>query len=494
MERRQILSVDHLSKSFSGITVLKNISFALYEGEVHALVGENGAGKSTLIKIISGVETPDAGSQIFVNGEEVKGMTPEKSTKLGVSVIYQDISLFPNLSIAENLMVGKYDKKLVNRRQIREFAKQAFDRVNLDMDLEQLVSELSVGQQQLVAIVRAISFDAKVIVMDEPTAALSPSEVKILFGIIENLKKLGIGVIYISHKLEEIFTVADRISVLRDGEIVASGGVEEFDTHLLIRQMVGRELRFLPMKKSQDSDDVLFEVRNLRNSIVDVPSLKIHKYEIVGLTGLVGAGRSEMAQTIFGMIPAESGEVYVHGEQISFGSVRQAIQGGIGYLPENRITQGLFYGQNAVMNTTSASLDSFANLLSFLDNRKELDTTKKYIEALEVRPQNHQLNIESFSGGNQQKILIGRWLTAEPKVLIIDEPTSGVDVGAKLAIHKYIRSLADEGMAILLISSDLPEVLAISDRILVMRNGSIVTEVASEDASDEIILKAGLMG
>lgn len=494
MSSKRILHVENLSKTFSGITVLKNISFELREGEVHALVGENGAGKSTLIKIISGVETPDPGSRIFVNEEEVHGMTPEKSTGMGISVIYQDISLFPNMSIAENLMIGKYERKLVNKKFIRDFARKAFERVDLKMDLDRKVSELSVGQQQLVAIVRAISFEARVIIMDEPTAALSPSEVKILFGIIENLKKMGIGIIYISHKLEEIFTVADRISVLRDGEIVASGNADEFDTKLLISRMVGRELRFLPMKKSQESDEVLFEIKNLRNYAVDVPSLKIRKYEIVGLTGLVGAGRSEMAQTVFGMLPADEGEVWVHGQKINFKTIKSAIRGGIGYLPENRITQGLFYGQDAVMNTTSASLDAFTGTLNFLDNRAELENTKKYIETLEVRPKNHELMIESFSGGNQQKILIGRWLTAEPKVLIIDEPTSGVDVGAKLAIHKYIRSLADSGMAILLISSDLPEVMAISDRILVMRKGRIVAEVDAENASDEVILEAGLMG
>lgn len=491
---KELLSVDKLSKTFSGIRVLKNVSFSLGEGEVHALVGENGAGKSTLIKIISGVETSDPGSHIYIQGKEVHAMTPEKSSALGISVIYQDISLFPNMSIAENLMIGKYDKKLVHRKYIRTFAEEAFRRIGLDMDMEKRVRELSVGQQQLVAIVRAISFDAKIIIMDEPTAALSTNEVKILFEIIKNLKQMGIGIIYISHKLEEIFTVADRISVLRDGEIVSSGPVGEYDTKTLIRKMVGRELRFLPMKKSQESAEVLFEIRNLKNHVVDIPSLKIHKYEILGVTGLVGAGRSEMAQTVFGLIQADEGEVLVHGQSIDFSSVKRAIANGIGYLPEDRITQGLFYGQNVVMNVSSASLDAFAGALTFLDNKNEVSTARHYIEALEVRPSDHLANIESFSGGNQQKILIGRWLTAKPKVLIVDEPTSGVDVGAKLAIHKYIRSLADSGMAVLLISSDLPEVMAISDRIAVMRNGRIVTEVDADQATDEALLEAGLMG
>ena len=494
MEKKEILSVRNLSKTFSGITVLKNISFDLREGEVHALVGENGAGKSTLIKIISGVEVPDVGSHIYINGEEVHAMTAEKSTKLGISVIYQDISLFPNISIAENLIVGKYHKTFVNKAEIRSFVRKSFERVGLNMDVEQKVGELSIGQQQLVAIVRAISFEAKVIIMDEPTAALSPSEVKILFGIIENLKKMGIGVIYISHKLEEIFTVADRISVLRDGEVVARDQASAFDTQLLISRMVGRELRFMPMKKTRDSSEVLFEVRGLENKYVNIDHLKIHKYEILGVTGLVGAGRSEMAQTIFGMLPADRGEVYVHGEKIDFSSIKKAIRNGIGYLPENRITQGLFYGQNVVMNTTSASLDQFSKTFTFLNGRQEEEAARKYNDALEVRPKNHEAMIESFSGGNQQKILIGRWLTAGPKVLIIDEPTSGVDVGAKMAIHKYIRSLAEKGMAILLISSDLSEVMAISDRIVVMRQGKIVAEVDSEHATDEAILEAGLMG
>lgn len=489
-----LLAVEHLSKTYSGITVLKNVFFTLKRGEVHALVGENGAGKSTLIKVISGVEAPDPGSIIVVDGKRVHGMTPEKSTALGISVIYQDISLFPNMSIAENLVIGRYRKQIVNKKQIIDFAKKAFKNVDLEMDLDKRVCDLSVGQQQLVAIVRAISFEAKVIIMDEPTAALSPSEVKILFNIIENLKRMNIGVIYISHKLEEIFAVADRISVLRDGEIVSSGPASEYDSKLLIQKMVGRELRFVPMKKAQHSEDVLFEIRDLRNSFVDIPSLKIHKYEIVGLTGLVGAGRSELAQTIFGILRAEDGEIYVHGKKIQYATTKQATKGGIGYLPENRISQGLFYGQNIIMNTTSASLDHFSGMLSFLNSKKELRSTQEYINALEVRPQNPQALIESFSGGNQQKILIGRWLAADPKVLIVDEPTSGVDVGAKLAIHKYIRGLADNGMAILLISSDLPEVMAISDRILVMRNGRIVAEVNADEATDEVILEAGLMG
>ncbi|MEG2136423.1 MAG: sugar ABC transporter ATP-binding protein [Clostridia bacterium] len=495
MAQDPVIEIRHINKTYSGIRVLTNVDFRLRPGEVHALVGENGAGKSTMIKIMSGVESPDEGGELYFSGKRIDKMTPHRSIALGLSVIYQDVSLFPNLSIAENICKGLFNDKLIHWKKLREKARQALETMQVELDLNQKLEEISIGKKQLVAIARAITFNSKVIVMDEPTAALSSSEVDMLYRIIRSLRDKGVSIIYISHKLDEIFTVADRVSVLRDGEMVATGDISAFDQKKLIHLMVGRELRFLPLRNEEPpSDEVLFEVRGYTNQphFEDV-NFQVRKYEIVGLTGLVGAGRSELAQTVFGLMKPDAGEMYVCGQRVHVKDSTDAIRKGICYLPEDRRSQGLFHLNSMARNISAGALDKVLKnkLISF---SQEVELAKRYIDKVSIRPALPEINVESLSGGNQQKALISRWLNADPKVLIVDEPTSGVDVGAKLEIHRLLRELARQGVCVILISSDLSEVFALSDRILVMRAGQIVDEVESCEATQEGVLRKGLLG
>jgi len=490
-----ILQVEGLNKTFSGIRVLKDVNFALRKGEVHAVVGENGAGKTTMIKIIAGVERPDENSRLFVGGHPVTKMTAAKSIAMGISVIYQDVSLFPNLTIAENITKGLFKDFIVNARKSREVAAKALAEMGVAMDLNQKLGEVSVGGRQLVAIARAITFESKIIVMDEPTAALSSSEVEMLYNIIRVLKERGVSIIYISHKLDEVFAVADSISVLRDGELVKTGPASGFTQEKLINLMVGRELRFIPMRNELPRGEALFAVKGLTNEpYFRNLSFTAYKHEILGLTGLVGAGRSELAQTVFGMMKPQSGEVSIHGQRVEVRDPSDAINKGICYLPEDRRTQGLFQGHSMTNNITIVTLHEMLSAVRLIQKKKELATADDYIERISIRPNMPGITVENLSGGNQQKALISRWLNAKPKVLIVDEPTSGVDVGSKLEIHRLLRKLAASGVCVILVSSDLPEVLAISDRILVMRAGNIVHEAVTDDATQEGILEKGLVG
>lgn len=490
----EILSVKNLSKTYGSVCVLDRAEFSLRKGEVHALVGENGAGKSTLIKAIAGVIQPDPGSEIYFDGERIAHMTATRSLQLGISVIYQDISLFPNLTVAENIYIGTKRSGMHDRRQMHDIARQAIAKLGLPIDPEALLGDISVGQQQLVAIARAIIFQAKVIVMDEPTASLSSSEVEALFRLIRSLQADGIGIIYISHKFDEIFAIADRISVLRDGSLVACGARSEFDQNRLIQLMVGRELRFIPYHNQGETGETLFEVRGLTCAPYyhDV-SFAVKRGEILGITGLVGAGRSEVARTIFGIQKPQSGEMYLLGKPVRVRSVRDAIRQGICYLPENRREQGLFMSHSMRVNTTAASMHKVLNKFRLISVHRELAIALSYIKQLSIRPEAPELNVSHFSGGNQQKVLVARWLNASPKLLIVDEVTSGVDVGVKTEIHKLLRELAASGVAVVLISSDLPEILAVSDRIVIMRSGRVVNTMEVGSATQENIMVRSIL-
>ena len=490
----EILVAKNISKTYGGVRVLNSVNFTLKKGEVHALVGENGAGKSTLIKTIAGVIQPDAGSELYFDGERIPHMTSTRSRQLGISVIYQDICLFPNLSVAENIFSGLKQHGLHSRSVMKKTAQKALQRMGLNLDPEALLGEISVGQQQLVAIARAITFDAKVIVMDEPTASLSSSEVEMLYSLIESIKQSGVGIIYISHKFDEVFTVADRISVLRDGNLVACGDKGEFDQHQLIKLMVGRELHFIPYHNTQGTGDVQFEVRNLtcepyfRNISFDVK-----KSEILGITGLVGAGRSEVAQTIFGLLKPQSGEILLRGELVAVKNVQDAISHGICYLPEDRRVQGLFMPLSMRVNITTANMKRVLGRFGLISGRAEQVAADSYIRSLDIRPSNAGLEVMRFSGGNQQKVLVARWLNANPRLLIVDEVTSGVDVGVKTEIHKLLRKLSDSGVTVIVISSDLPEILAISDRIVIMAKGRITATMDVDEATQESILEKSIL-
>ncbi len=491
---KEILSTRNMSKSYSGVRVLDSVDFSLRAGEVHALVGENGAGKTTLIKAIAGVITPDAGSEIYFDGERVPHMTAVRARQLGISVIYQDISLFPNLSVAENIFSGIKRRGVHSRRQVERVAGETLQRMGLTLDPNRRLEDVSVGQQQLVAIARAITFKAKIIVMDEPTASLSSSETEMLFTIIRGLKEKGVSILYISHKFNEIFAIADRISVLRDGKLIACNDRTEFDQHRLIRLMVGRELRFIPFRNRDGFGETLFELQGLtcephfRNV-----SFEVRRGEILGMTGLVGAGRSEVAHAIFGLLKPQAGQIVLDGREVRARSARDAIDKGICYLPENRREQGLFMPHSMRVNTTTAAMDKIRNGLGLLSRVKELQVSKEYIERLQLRPPLPELRVESFSGGNQQKVLVARWLNADPRLLIVDEVTSGVDIGVKAEIHKLLRDLASSGVAIVLISSDLPEVLAVSDRIVIMRGGTVVDIVQTDSATQETVLEKSIL-
>ena len=490
----EILVTKNMGKSYAGIPVLSGVDFSLRTGEVHALVGENGAGKSTLIKAIAGVIQPDPGSEIYFDGERVPHMTVARSRQLGISVIYQDISLFPNLSVAENIFSGMKRGGIHNRAQVRRAAEEAFERMGLNLDPDALLGAVSVGRQQLVAIARAITFRAKIIVMDEPTASLSASEVEMFFSLIRSLKASGMGIIYISHKFDEIFAIADRISVLRDGSLIACGDRAEFDQRKLIRLMVGRELRFIPHHNEGDVGEVLFQVKNITcEPFFRNVSFGVRRGEILGVTGLVGAGRSEVAQAVFGLHKLQAGEVWLRGRRIRPRSVRDAIRQGICYLPENRREQGLFMPHSMRVNVTAASMEKIRNRLRLISAKRETETANACIERLRIRPAAPELRVLNFSGGNQQKVLVSRWLNASPKLLIVDEVTSGVDVGVKTEIHRLLRELASSGVAVVVISSDLPEILAVSDRIVIMRAGEVVGVEEIGAATQESVLEKSIL-
>lgn len=490
-----ILETRNLRKSYSGITVLKDVNFQLYPGEVHALLGENGAGKSTFIKALAGVIEPDSQSEIYFQGQRINKMTVVRARQLGLSVIFQDISLFPNLSVAENISSGIKLHGWQNWRECERRAADILSEMGVELDIHRKLGEISIGQQQLVAIARALSFQCKVLIMDEPTASLSSSEVEILYRSIEKMKSAGIGIIYISHKFEEIFHVADRVSVLRDGSLVAGGKTENFTQDSLINLMVGRKLHFIPYHSKKAAGEVLFEVEHLtcQPFFRDI-SFKVRKYEILGITGLVGAGRSELAQTIFGIHRADSGRIRLMDQEISVRSVKEAIDLGICYLPEDRREQGLFMENSVMVNTTAAKIAKSLNRWKMISRRREIQITQSYIDSLTIKPDAPEVQVSNMSGGNQQKILVARWLHAEPKVLIVDEVTSGVDVGVKSEIHRLIRELADHGIAVVVISSDLPEILALTDRIMIMRKGETVGFMNVSEATQEVILEKGLLG
>lgn len=492
-DRETVIRTTNLSKTYSGITVLNQVSFELRRGEIHALVGENGAGKSTFIKLLAGAEVPDEGSEIELLGARQTHLTPAKTTAMGIAVIYQDISLFPNLSVMENMLMGMAKGAFVNRRAMREHTKKAFDEFEITIDIEERLGDLSIGKQQLVSIVRTVTQNAKVIIMDEPTASLSASEVKLLMRMIEGLKKRDISIIYISHKLEEIFKVADTITVLRDGNKVAYGPAGDFTQESLINQMVGRTLRFIPMQSKKKFEEVVFSVKNLSGDKVRDVSFDVHKSEILGITGLMGAGRSELAQSIFGLRRLRSGTIRLYGRQLQIKSPGDAIRNGISYLPEDRHVQGLFKGQTLTWNITAATLREMLGPAGMLSSKKELAATQESIRQMDIRPRNPAIPVESMSGGNQQKGLLARWLRTKPKVLIVDEPTAGVDVGAKLEIHKLLRALSDQGVCVILISSDMMEIIALSDTVVVMKEGTVVRSVEVGSATQESILSDSIL-
>ena len=491
-----LLEVRDLEKTFPGVRALYDVSFSVARGEVHALLGENGAGKSTLIKIVSGVFPPNRG-RILIDGVERKFNLPEDARRAGVATIYQELLLFPELTVAENIFMGHAPRRLGGRldwRAMRERAEVLLASLEIhDLAPDRIVGSLSVGNRQRVEILRALSHDARLLIMDEPTAALTEPDVVRLFKIVRLLKARGVGIIYISHRMDEIFMLGDRVTVLRDGAYVGTRNVAETNAGELVQMMVGRTIESLFPKVEAPIGAPVLEVRDLvRRPTTRGVSLMVRAGEIVGLAGLVGSGRSELAQTIFGVTPADSGEIRIGGEAVVVRSPGQARDLGIAYVPEDRGTQGLVRPMSVLHNFSLAALGSLARF-GFIDRAAERRLAVDGVQRFSVRTSSLEQVAGRLSGGNQQKIVLGKWLANHPRLLILDEPTRGIDVGAKAEIHRLMCDLARQGVAILLISSELPEVLGMSDRILVMREGRFVAEFTRAEAKPEAV-GAAMMG
>ena len=499
MNNNLFLKINNVSKTFPGIKALDSIDFKINMGEIHTIVGENGAGKSTLIKILAGVEQPDQGAELYIDKEILTSFSNSiESAKKGISVIYQDFSLFPNLSVAENISLSweiEEGQKIINWSKIVKRAKDILKEVKIsNIDVNETVERLSVAKQKLVAIARALVMNARLIIMDEPTSSLTKGEVNNLFEIINDLKNRGITTLFISHKIEEIFVISDRITILRDGKNVGTYLKDELNEDKLISLMVGRKVELIK-KSKKSAGQVLLEVCSItkRGNFKDI-SFKLHKNEILSITGLVGSGRTEVAKALFGLNIPESGEIYVKGKRVNINSSEVAMKLGISYIPENRQEEGLVMKQPIIKNITLSILEKIKNRFGILNSKIERIITTEQVKILDIRAYSVDMLVKNLSGGNQQKVVLGKWLATKSDILIVDEPTNGIDVGAKSEIHKLLQNLADEGMGILMISSELPEVMVISDRILVMRRGRISAEFNIGEATQEKILNKALSG
>jgi ABC-type sugar transport system ATPase subunit len=485
-----LLELSHVTKTFPGVKALNDVQFEMRPGEVHALLGENGAGKSTLIKIISGVYRPDAGELRF-DDKPVQFNNPREAQTLGIATIYQELSLYPELSVAENIFMGHAPRNrlgMVDWRAMRTEAAAILESLDIrEMDVNRKIGTMTVGNRQRVEIAKALSQNARILIMDEPTAALTEADVEQLFRIVRLLRERGVGIVYISHRMEEVFLLADRVTVLRDGQYIDTKEVAATNSGELISMMVGRTIDNLFPKLEAAIGDPVLEVRNLtRKPLTRGVSLSVRAGEIVGLAGLVGSGRSELAQVIFGMTPAESGEILIKGQPVRIRHPGHAMKLGIAYVPEDRGTQGLVRQMRIRENVSLAVLRGMVNG-PFVDRRAERTLANNMIEQLRIRAYSPEQVVNKLSGGNQQKVVVSKWLASSPKLLIMDEPTRGVDVGAKAEIHRLLSELARQGLAIIMISSELPEILGMSDRILVMREGNIVAEYSRSEATQELI-------
>ena len=485
-----LLKLQGISKRFPGVLALSGVRFDLHPGEVHALMGENGAGKSTLVKILCGVQPPDSG-EIELAGLPVTITSPVHAYSLGISPVHQELQLEPYLSVAENIFLGRQPTNrlgLINRKRLMSAAAAVLRDLGVALHPETLVGSLSIAERQVVAIARAVSMRARIMIFDEPTSSLTHRESDLLLSMIRRLREQGIGIIYVSHRMEEIFDLCERVTVLRDGKYVATRYVAETSMTELVRMIVGRELEASKPKADVAVRGVVLEVRNLskRGMLRDI-SLSLHRGEIVGLSGLVGAGRTELARTLFCDFLADAGEVLIEGRRFHGRSPRDAIAAGIGLVPEDRKEQGLVTSLPVMFNITMPRLASLTRF-GVLDGGKERRLARDYVDRLTIRTPTIEQKAMYLSGGNQQRVVIAKWLATEPKVLIVDEPTRGVDVGAKAEIHNLLRELAADGMAILMISSEMSEILAVSDRVLVMHQGRLAGELSAAQATQEAIM------
>jgi ribose transport system ATP-binding protein len=486
---QQILKVEGVSKRYGGVKALNEVQFDLNQGEVHALVGENGAGKSTLIKVLGGVIHRDSGTVIY-EGEEVRYNRPIEAQEAGIAIIHQELTMMPSMSVIENLFMGRMKSRfgLVNWRQLEKQARQVLNQVKLPVDVYTPVRDLTISQRQMIEIAKAISANARLIIMDEPNSSLSETETERLFELIRELKTRGIAIIYVSHKLDEVLEISDRITVFRDGSYVGTVNTAEASEDMIINMMVGRQLDRGTDSTVPDSvGETLLEVRNLTSKRFQNVSFTLNNGEILAFAGLVGAGRSQVARAIFGADSIDSGEIVFQGRRVRFSSPAQAIKAGIAMVPEDRKVLSLFMGLKIQHNMSIAQLP-FLSKTRTISYSKERQMVNRFVKALDIRLGSIDNPVSSLSGGNQQKTVLARWLATEPRLLILDEPTHGVDVGAKAEIYNLMRQLAGEGVGILLISSELPEVLAMAHRIVVMHEGRVTGILEREGATEELIM------
>lgn len=493
---KPLVSMENISKRYPGVLALDNARFELKSGEVHALVGENGAGKSTLVKILSGIATADSG-KIFLDGQEIKLDGPRSAQDKGISIIHQELNLMPDLTIAQNIFIGREPRKLkfiLNDGGLVKEAEKLFNQLNLKIDPNRKVQGLSIANQQMVEIVKALSFNSKVLIMDEPTAALTTNEIDELFRIIRGLRDKGVGIVHISHRLEELKQISDRITVMRDGKYIETLATKDATVDKIISLMVGRTIfQEAPHIPNSEKQPVVLEVKNLNNGrfVRDV-SFKLRKGEILGFAGLVGAGRTEVLRTIFGADRLISGEVFINGKLVKITKPQDAVQHGLGYLSEDRKQLALALGLDIESNTVMGVFRKFARF-GFTREKKIEVAAQKQVKNLSIRTPSTKQLVGNLSGGNQQKVAIGKWLTADSEIIIFDEPTRGIDVGAKSEIYKLMNDLIDQGKSIIMISSELPEILRMSHRIIVMCEGRVTGELSNKDANQESIMAYATM-
>lgn len=491
-----ILRMEGIDKSFTGVHALKGVDFDLQKGEVHALMGENGAGKSTLMKILTGIYAKDAGT-ITYEGAAVEFKTPKEAQDAGIAIVHQELNMMNHLTVAQNIFIGReaMSGRIINDKKMNEDAAALFRRLNIKIDPAAVMGDLTVGKQQMCEIAKAISREVKLIVFDEPTAALTDAEIEELFKIIRDLRERGLGIIYISHRMDEIKVITDRVTVMRDGEYVGTLITKDCSKEDIINMMVGRVIYEEPKQKSMVAQDapVVLSVRHLNaGKLVRDVSFDLRKGEILGFAGLMGAGRTETARAIFGADPVESGEIYMNGKQVQIKCPKDAVAAGIGYLSEDRKRYGIILDKTITENSTMATMEEYQKGV-FIDKKKERQVTESYVKKLKTKTPTVDAAVGNLSGGNQQKVVIAKWLVRDCEVLIFDEPTRGIDVGAKSEIYHLMNELAAAGKAIIMISSELPEVLRMSDRIMVMCEGRITGEIPIEEASQASIMTAATL-
>lgn len=491
MSQQSLLKAEHIKISFGNVHALRDVSLEIFPGEIHCLAGENGCGKSTIIKIISGVYQRDGGTIEF-NGQKVDKITPIDAINMGIQVIYQDFALFPNLTVAENLALNTEvasGKKMISWKNVRKIAEEAVSKINFRVDLDQKVENLTVAQKQMVAISRALMSNAKLIIMDEPTTALTKKEVRALFEIILNLKKQGIAILFISHKLDEVFEISERFTIFRDGEMVATGSTKDLDDKKFTFYMTGREFVDKVFVPEKISDKPVLELKNLTlNGAFRDVSLTLKKGEILGITGLLNSGRTELALSMFGLSPADSGEIIKDGKSIKITNPRIAIENKIGYVPEDRLSEGLFLTQSIGDNIIISEIDKLKKSNGTFDHKKRDDEVTKWVQELEIKTKNPDNPATTLSGGNQQRIVLAKWLACNLDVLILNGPTVGVDIGSKHDIHMVLQKLANQGLGVIIISDDLPEVIQNCSRVMVIKDGQIKSEYDTQNVTEQMII------